>query len=279
MKVLLTGASGNLGTALCNTHGLDFVPLGRPDWPNLHALLESGIDAVLHAAWDLTTPIMQNPEAVFETNLMITLRLLEACRSKRIARFGYVSTCAVYGESMNTSEDTGCSPVTVNGITKLLNERVVQDFCAEHGIDCQIYRVFNMFGGNDRFSILSHLQRALVKSMPFVLNNAGVAQRDFVHVSDVASIIVSLLHKQLPAVHVNIGTGQASRISDIVRVVQRLHPELSIRRRTVREAEYSRADTRRLMEALGELRFIDVEDFVRSDFTVTLKSATRDAGR
>jgi UDP-glucose 4-epimerase len=268
LKALLTGATGNLGTALRETGTLALVPLARGDWPALPDLLAGGVDAVIHAAWDLKTPVTKNPSQVVEANLMTTMRLLEACRDRRVPRFAYVSTCAVYGESTHTAEDAPCHPVTVNGIAKLLNERVIEAFCAEHGIDCQVYRVFNMFGGNDAFSILSHLRRALERSAPFVLNNHGAAQRDFIHVRDVASIIATFVQKKLPAVHVNVGTGRATRVCDVVGVVRRLHPGLRIEHRSVAEAEYSRADTKRLFSLIDGIRFVDVMEFVESEFCI-----------
>lgn len=242
------------------------MPVGRGDWANLPELLASGIDAVLHTAWDLRAPVTERPEAVLDANIMTTMRLLEACRERRVEKFALISTCAVYGESIDTAEDADCCPVTINGITKLLNERIVQAFCADAGIECQIYRVFNMFGGADRFSILSHLRNALDRGAPFRLNNGGVAQRDFIHVDDVATIVMTLLPMSLPQVHMNVGTGRATRISEIVSMVQRLHPELRIERTSVREAEYSRADIRRLSSAVKELGFVDVMDFVETSF-------------
>jgi nucleoside-diphosphate-sugar epimerase len=242
------------------------VPVGREDWSRVPELLESGIDAVLHAAWDLKTPVTQSPTAVFDANLMTTLRLLEACRAQGVAKFGLVSTCAVYGDGMNTAEDAPCRPVTVNGITKLLNERIVEAFCVDAGIDCQIYRVFNMFGGDDRFSILSHLRSALDLDATFVLNNGGVAQRDFIHVADVARIVLTLLPMNLPDVHMNVGTGRVTRVSDVVAAVRHLHPELKIEQGSVREAEYSRADTRRLFSTVDESHFFDIMDFVQTGF-------------
>ena len=203
---------------------------------------------------------------MLDANLMTTMRLLEACRAHGVAKFAFVSTCAVYGEGMNTAEDAACYPVTVNGITKLLNERIVQAFCSDFGISCQIYRVFNMFGGSDRFSILSHLRSALDHATPFTLNNGGVAQRDFVRVADVARIVTTLLPMNLPRVHMNVGTGRATRISDIVAVVQRLHPELRIEQSSVNEAEYSRADLSRLSSTVEALRFVDLMDFVERAF-------------
>ncbi len=265
MRVLLTGAGGNLGTTLRESPAIDFVPLGREDWSQLPILLSSGVDAVLHAAWDLRTPPARSPEAVFDSNLMTTMRILEACRDVGVPKFAFVSTCAVYGEAIETAEDAACAPVTINGITKLLNERVVEAFCAKNEIECQIYRVFNMYGGNDRFSILSHLRRALDESTPFTLNNGGAAQRDFIHVRDVARILLTLLPQQVAAVHVNIGTGRATRISDVVGAVQRLRPELQIAHQAVREAGYSRADTARLSSIVGELSFVDVREYVETE--------------
>jgi nucleoside-diphosphate-sugar epimerase len=245
------------------------VPFGRADWPRLAETLEAGIDAVLHAAWDLKTPVSKDPAALFDANLMTTTRLLEACLAHGVPKFALVSTCAVYGESSNTSEDSACCPVTVNGITKLLNERIVEAFCATNDIECQIYRPFNMFGGKDGFSVLSHLRRALEHDTPFALNNGGVATRDFIHVDDVARILPTLIRMKLPNVHVNVGTGRATRIADVVALVRRLRPELRISERSVPEAESSRADTARLTELLGTLQFIDVMDFVDREFNAT----------
>src|SRR4051794_30035845 len=266
LKILLTGANGNLGTTLTKAGGGEFVPLGREDWPDLPGLLASGIDAVLHTAWDLKTSVTARPEAVFDANVMTTMRLLEACRDTGIEKFALISTCAVYGERLVTAEDSACCPVTINGLTKLLNEQAVQAFCADAGIECQIYRVFNMFGGNDRFSILSHLRNAIDQGAPFRLNNRGEARRDFIHVDDVARIVMTLLPMSLPAVHMNVGTGRATRVSDVVAAVQRHHPDLRIEETSAKEVEYSRADIDRLTTTLGELDFIDVIDFVETTF-------------
>src|SRR5262245_59251510 len=104
------------------SNAAEFVPVGRGDWARVPAILESGVDVVLHAAWDLTTSTAQRPIEVFEANVMATMRLLEVCREVGVAKFVYLSTCAVYGEALDTAEDAPTRPVTINGITKLLNE-------------------------------------------------------------------------------------------------------------------------------------------------------------
>lgn len=223
----------------------------------------ANVDAVLHAAWDLTTPVSVNPASVIDDNVMSTMRLLEACRDHGIGKFAYVSTCAVYGESRDTAEAVDPHPITINGITKLLNERIIEDACAEFGMECQIYRVFNMYGGRDRFSILSHLLRALRDDLPFILNNGGAAERDFIHVDDVAAIIGKLVGMSVPAGHVNIGTGRATRIADVVAVVQQRHPELKLEHREVSEVQYSCADLTRLVSLIEQPSFVDVRAFMQ----------------
>lgn len=266
MKAILTGAAGNLGTSLRARSADRYAPFGRSDWSRLTEVLAPDIDTIVHAAWDLTTPISANPVGVIEDNVLATVRLLEAIRDRGVSTFAYVSTCAVYGSNRDTEEHSDVRPITVNGITKLLNERIVEETCSKLGIAFQIYRVFNMYGGTDRFSIFSHLARALRDDVPFVLNNAGAAVRDFIHVDDVARIIDALLSVRLPVMVVNVGTGRPTRIADVVRLLQQHHPELKIEHRSVAEIEYSCANVSRLEQLLGPQQFLDVDAYIERVF-------------
>ena len=182
----------------------------------------------------------------------------------------FLSSCAVYGEDMRTGEDSPCCPISINGIGKLLNEKLVAEFCEANGIEYQILRIFNMYGGNDAFSIVSRLEQAARGNRPFVLNNGGVAQRDFIHVADVAAIVLKLVAQPVRHACLNVGTGVATRISALVEWAQQAHPSLDIRHAQSRapEAEYSRADTTRLAETV-DTRFLRIADYVRNGFKPT----------
>lgn len=196
---------------------------------------------------------------------MSTATLLEAARDQRVKRLVFLSSCAVYGEDMRTSEDSLCCPITINGISKHLNEKLVAEFCSANGIEYQILRVFNSYGGDDRFSIFSKLKRALQTRTPFTLNNDGRMQRDFIHVADVASIVLNLSATRIAHTHLNIGTGVATKISMLVDRVAEQFPQLVVQRGLTQEAEYSRADTTRLRE-FWTSDFIRVEDYIREEF-------------
>jgi len=268
MNILLTGADGNFGSefqhqASKSSHNR-VIPIGRGDWAHLHEKLASS-DVVVHAASDLRTSASVAPSRLLDSNVMSTATLLEASRQQRVKRLVFLSSCAVYGEDMRTGEDSLCCPITINGISKHLNEKLVAEFCSANGIEYQILRVFNSYGGDDRFSIFSKLKRALLSGTPFTLNNDGRMQRDFIHVADVASVVLKLSGANISHTHLNIGTGVATKISTLVDRVAEQFPQLVIQRGLTQEAEYSRADTTRLREFWAS-DFIRVEDYISGEF-------------
>jgi len=265
MNILLTGASGNFGREFVKQADFGIIQLNRSDWNDIDIKLSQNIDTVVHAASDLHTQASISPVSLFNSNLISTAALLEAVQKHRIPRLIFLSSCAVYGEDMRTNEDNQCCPVSINGISKLLNEKLIAEFCSAHGIKYEILRVFNMYGGQDNFSIISRLERALETGAPFTLNNLGIAQRDFIHVSDVASVVLKLLENNIPYTHLNIGTGVATKISTLVELIINRFPDLSIRHAQAKEAEYSRADITRLRE-FADMDFVKIEEYLENNF-------------
>ena len=268
MNILLTGAEGNFGFEFCR-QVLDknvgsVTRVGRGDWGDIDEKMAS-VEVVVHAASDLRTSANLEPFRLLDSNVMSTATLLESARRHRVKRLVFMSSCAVYGEDMRTDEDSLCCPITINGITKHLNEKLVAQFCESNGIEYQILRVFNTYGGRDRFSIFSKLKNALTNGSVFTLNNEGRMQRDFIHVRDVAAVVLNLATLGIKYTHMNIGTGVATKISKLVEMVAAKFPELLIQPGHAREAEYSRADTTRLRE-YWDGSFIHVEDHILGVF-------------
>jgi UDP-glucose 4-epimerase len=275
MNILLTGAEGNFGTEF-RRQSADYdtatvIPVGRGDWSQIHDKL-AGVDVVVHAASDLRTSASLAPSRLLDSNVMSTAVLLEAALKSRVKKFVFLSSCAVYGEDMRTGEDSLCAPITINGISKHLGEKLVAEFCTANGIEHQILRVFNSYGGHDKFSIFSHLERALLQGTAFTLNNLGRMQRDFVHVADVASIVLKLSTSAIGYTHLNIGTGTATKVSVLVDMLTARFPQLVVQHGVTQEAEYSRADTSRLREFWVQ-DFVRLEDFVQQTFAPSIAAA------
>lgn len=266
---MIIGAYGNLGTELRRQTRHDVIPVGRAEWENLGASDFAGVDAVVHAASDLRSPLTERPVALFQSELMVTARLLERMRDYGVPRLMYVSSCAVYGASENTAEDEPCRPVTVNGHTKLLNEKIIAEFCGRHGIQWEACRVFNTFGGADHFSVVSRILEASRRHQPIRVHNGGNDERDFIHVADVAAILLTLLERQPTGRFLNVGTGQPTRIGALIATAQEENPHLMV--------EYAEggagvnrsvAKTERLRACVGDFAFKAVLDYLRETIRV-----------
>lgn len=250
MSCLLTGASGNLGQAIQRTGAFDVTCVTRDTWSEIRRSPSAHYDLVIHAAGALRASPGRNPTAFVDSNVRALAELLEWVSHVCKPRVFFVSSGAVYGDSVSTSESSPTSPVSINGISKLLSEKLLQAYCDEQGIDFVSFRMFNLFGGNDLFSVLHHLQEALLSGRAFILNNQGRAHRDFVHVDDAAFVLAQLASIDNLPRYINLGTGVTTRISDVVDTFARYFPALKIEHRNCPEAEYSRADISLLQQYL-----------------------------
>lgn len=115
MKVLVTGANGFIGRALCaylGREGVQVVPVVRRsvDMPNAvildadddvnwHAAL-SGCDAVVHLAGKAAADASDHnlPDALREANVTSTVCLYQRAALARVGRFIFLSTAKVNGE-------------------------------------------------------------------------------------------------------------------------------------------------------------------------------------
>jgi nucleoside-diphosphate-sugar epimerase len=247
-RCLLTGADGNLGQAIQRTGAFDLTCATRANWTEMRRSGRVNYDLVIHAAGALQLRPGDQPTAFIDSNVRALAELLEWVGPSCKPRVFFVSSCAVYGDSISTPESSPTCPVSANGIAKLLSEKLLQAYCEANGMDFVSFRVFNIFGGNDRFSVLHHLRQAAMADRAFVLNNQGRAHRDFVHVDDVARVMTQLASvDQLPR-YLNLGTGVTTRIADVVNAFAQHMPGLKIEHRECPEAEYSRANTSLLQQ-------------------------------
>jgi nucleoside-diphosphate-sugar epimerase len=165
MRVLVTGAAGRIGSALCErlrqqhrVVGLDAVPSPQTDWlgsitdaDGLERALQ-GVDAVVHAA-ALHAPQVGvvSDEAFAAVNVEGTRRLLQAARRSGVRRWLYTSTTALYGAGITdgaaawVDEDTVPVPRTVYHRTKLQAEALLEAAAAEDGLSLAVLRMSRCF--------------------------------------------------------------------------------------------------------------------------------------
>ncbi len=267
MKILVTGGAGYVGSHcvrrlieaghevwvydnLSRGHAAA-VPSGKlivgdlAEQDRLAELLrEKRIEAVMHfAAFALVGESVEQPQLYYGNNVIGSFHLLEAMRRAGVKRIVFSSTTATYGtpERMPIAETTPQQPINPYGFSKLVIERILDDFAAAHGFGGAALRYFNAAGAAPGGSIgedhtpESHL-------IPIVLQVAlgqreqisilgddyptpdGTCVRDYVHVDDLAAAHLAALERLQPGqvIKVNLGTGRGYSVREVVEACRRI---------------------------------------------------------
>jgi dTDP-4-dehydrorhamnose reductase len=149
-SVVVTGAGGQLGSALVRLLGSCAVPLSRADL-DLHdpdavraTISQLAPEAVINcAAWTAVDAAERDPDACFAINATAVGHLAEACAAMG-SRFVQVSTDYVFGRDEQRArpylEDDAPAPLSVYGASKLAGEHAARG-CPHHLVvrTCGLY--------------------------------------------------------------------------------------------------------------------------------------------
>lgn len=223
-KILITGATGFIGSALFNHlqnqgHELfviDNLSFGNKEYIKIEdsSFFEedirnkSGIESIIKniqpewvihlAAIHFIPYCNQHPFEASEVNIIGTKNILDACKSvKSIKKVFFASTAAVYPISDDQySEDSVTKPLDIYGLSKLTGEFLCNDFYLCTGMPTIICRFFNAFGPNETNPhLIPAIQEQLNKGIRTIKLGNLEPKRDFIHTSDMAKAVDMLMHK------------------------------------------------------------------------------------
>lgn len=209
---------------------------------------------------------VSDPVAYVARSIGATARLLEQLAPYRVEKVLYTSSASVYGDNVECRETDRLQASGLHAGLKVANEALVQQVCADRGIDCTIARLFNMYGGDDRFSIVARIVEAARTGEALTLVNGGNAIRDFIWIGDVVRSYEALLRTpDLPVVNVATGVGVSIRgILDALALHGVHVPTRSVRRDEIR---VSTAQVDRLASVVDVSGFRSVVDWVVAKVT------------
>ncbi len=254
MKVIVTGGIGYIGSHVVKRlleDGHEVSVIDNRDWRchdvnQINKLcdvatvscaavnhLPFGIpDAVVHlAASAIVSESCENPVKYWENNVAETQRMLYTMGCSKIPKLVFASSCSVYGnaESSRIQEHHQLQPVNPYGNTKLACERMISDFCTAHGMSAVSLRLFNVAGCGSGMKEAHHPETHLIPRILAACSDGppitiyghqydtkdGTAERDYVHVEDVADAFSRALVTQLAGHQVyNIGSGIPTSVLD-----------------------------------------------------------------
>ena len=266
MKILVTGGAGYIGSVLVNKlieqghqvnviddlsngfrENIDrrakFTEGSILDKGNLNQALE-GVEVVYHLAAKIRVEEGEaKPELYKKVNIEGTLDLIKACVDKKIAKFIFASTAAVYGDpgEFPVNENSKTNPVNVYGATKLEIDKYLEANAKNMGISTICFRFFNIGGAlkTKEGSWLKIKHEGATHLIPSILHSSsnkpllifgndwptkdGTPTRDFVHVVDLADALIKALNSLDKAGNqvINLGTATGSTVLEVVKTAEK----------------------------------------------------------
>lgn len=313
-NVLVTGGAGYIGSHTCkalaqagylpiaydnlvtgNRSAVKWGPIEHGDIADQDRLLDvidryrpSG--AVHFAASAYVGESVTDPAKYYRNNVGGTLVLLECLRLSGINRIVFSSTCATYGipAILPITEASPQEPINPYGRTKLMVERVLQDYVAAYGFSTVALRFFNAAGA-DLQNEIGECHEPETHLIPLVLGAAldpgkpimlfgtdyptadGTCIRDYIHVNDLAAAHVRALDYTGSAPRFsafNIGSGNGYSVREVIETAKRLtNLEIATRLGPRREGDPAAlvASAERAREALGwQPEYSDIDTIVRT---------------
>lgn len=171
----------------------------------------------------------------------------------------FTSTSAIYGNNSNAREFDKPDIINLYSSLKLASEFFLKTHLKETHIRLLVARVFNMYGGNDSFSVVGKIARSIKSGSELLITNQGSAVRDFIHIYDVVEIYSRLLHSKFEGL-INVGTGIGTSISSVILAAEQIfRGNLNVRHITQNEIDYSVANTDYMLQKIGIIHFRSIE--------------------
>ena len=210
-----------------------------------------------------------NLENYVVNSILTTSKVLDFIKNNRIVvnKIIYTSSSSVYGNNILCNENDELKPMNLHASLKVANEKLVEKFCIENSIDYTIARIFNMYGGDDNFSIISKIIKAYKNNEELNIVNNGNAIRDFIHIEDVVDIYSKILDKKDIKI-LNIGSGNGSSIKNILDFLNNHNIKIKTKNIQREELKISTADISKLKELLKKDTFFGVEDYLKKELNI-----------
>ncbi|MGM0831825.1 UDP-glucose 4-epimerase GalE [Halomonas qinghailakensis] len=268
MLVLVVGGAGYIGSHMvkqlvCAGHSvvvLDNLSTGFRDQARYGELVEGDLadtalleqlfnkysfDGVMHfAAASLVGESMQDPSKYYRNNVVNTLNLLDVMVRHGVKNFIFSSTAATFGEPEYVPIDEAHpqQPINPYGASKLMVERILQDYHNAYGLNSVCLRYFNACGA-DPEGELGECHDPETHLIPLILQaasgrresitvfgrdyptNDGTCIRDYIHIEDLCSAHLLALRTltdgvQQGALAFNLGNGQGYSVQQVIETVE-----------------------------------------------------------
>lgn len=218
---------------------LNFIKGNLQNLEDIQTVFEGNeITAVVHfAAFSQVGESVINPQKYYYNNVYGTLNLLNAMLSHDVKKIVFSSTAATYGEPeyLPLDEKHPQKPVNPYGNTKLMVEKIMDDYDKAYGLKSVRLRYFNVAGA-DSSSLIGEWHEPETHLIPNILKSTfvsdkvfemygddyntkdGTCVRDYINIEDlVAAHLLALdyLNKGGQTNFFNLGTNDGNTVKEV----------------------------------------------------------------
>ncbi|MDE7083205.1 MAG: NAD(P)-dependent oxidoreductase [Clostridia bacterium] len=231
-KILITGASGLIGSALVKrlvSHKgkkpVKVVALVRNEerarktfsslpQENIEYLAcdvcdlnaeNSGVNYVIHAASKTASKdFVDKPVEVLSSSLKGTEKVLEFARANPVNGFVYLSSMEVYGTPSDDCKIFENSPTDIDPMKvrssypegKRACECLCSAYAAEYGVPAKVVRLTQTFGEGVDYNdgrVFAELARCVIEGRDIILKTKGETKRNYIYIDDAVNAILTVL--------------------------------------------------------------------------------------
>ena len=177
-------------------------------------------DVVIHLAWQ---GIPDYSESISRVNLNNSIDLLNFILSNSNCKKIIVSgSCWEYGKKKGACKES--DPVQINSYFTWAKYSLYQYLsikCAEKDVSINWFRIFYVYGSAQREDALipTLIKSIGAKNTPKI--NTPMNKNDFIYVGDVARAFTRAIETDIPSGVYNLGSGYATSVYDICRMVEK----------------------------------------------------------
>lgn len=200
-------------------------------------LNKHNIQGIVHlAAFKQARESKRKPLKYWENNISAMIGVINSIKNSPVKYFLFSSSCSIYGDSKEVTEESDIKPLSPYGRTKAICEMILDDCAKELKISCISLRYFNVIG-NDNFDMAhDNSEECLVPSiyncymknkLPEVFGTNfntrdGSAMRDYLDVRDLSDVHYLaanyLMNKNINLnLKLNVGTGKPNSVLEIIK--------------------------------------------------------------
>jgi len=163
---------------------------------------------------------IKNPQRDFMLNTLNVFKQLDAIRKHNpFCKYINLSSAAVYGnpECLPIDEKHPLNPISPYGFHKKMAEDVCESFYKNFRLQVCSLRIFSAYGEGLRKQIFWDLyKKGEINSNQVSLFGTGKESRDFIHVSDLVSVIELVIKRSnFQNDHINVANGKELSIQNI----------------------------------------------------------------